>query len=442
MSAQTQLNLPVVADVDHAIDISQIQRRQARAARRQQLADFLDAIYAPDYGSEEKEYFARVWDEQFALWLSQRRSDHTRRAYSNAMAEFKAYMWQQHAIRYLWHVEPRHAVRWLEFMRTVGNALVEKPRPLSDRTANLRLAAISSFYNHMSNATRLVHGDQVGLFVSADGYPRQNPFHSDHVERPPVNPYGNSRPIPLEAYQWMLERLAQKPDKSLADIRDFALLKAFIITGYRADSMLRMQWKDFAPAVDSDGMTYFWRGKGGKKKRKSIDDEVWAAITAYLKADGRYIPGHIIPDDDMYIWQPVRRHGIRNLAVQRYLAAGYLPDDAEMMADEELVERGRNRPIAQSSANGILRRHLRRYYIWKLRQDGMPHAQAANEAKRLVADYHLHSIRHTFANMIDNLELAQEALDHTSIQTTRIYKEAIKDPEDKVSAIIKAKLGI
>ena len=72
----------------------------------------------------------------------------------------------------------------------------------------------------------------------------------------------------------------------------------------------------------------------------------------------------------------------------------------------------------------------------------MPHAQAANEAKRLVADYHLHSIRHTFANMIDNLELAQEALDHTSIQTTRIYKEAIKDPEDKVSAIIKAKLGI
>ena len=92
MSAQTQLNLPVVADVDHAIDISHLQRRQERAARRQQLADLLDAIYAADYGSEEKEMFARLWTDQQSLWLGQMPSAHTRRAYANALTEFTAYM--------------------------------------------------------------------------------------------------------------------------------------------------------------------------------------------------------------------------------------------------------------------------------------------------------------------------------------------------------------
>ncbi|MCB0072645.1 MAG: tyrosine-type recombinase/integrase [Caldilineaceae bacterium] len=447
MSAQTQLNLPVVADVDHAIDISQIQRRQARAARKQQLLDLLDAIYSPEYGSEQKEMFDRLWADQQALWLSQLPSAHTRRAYANALGEFKSYMWTQHAIKFLWLVEPRHAVLWLDFMRTVGNAKLDDPKPLSDRTANLRLAAMSSFYEHMTAATKLVQGDQVGLFVSADGHPRQNPFRSRHVKRPKVVAYGHSNPVPQDAIRWILRRLAAKQNKSLADIRDHAILTTFAFTGYRADSVLSMRWADFQPRTDGDGMTFYWRGKGGKERRKALPARVWNAITAYLKADGRYMPGHITPDDDMVIWQAVRRHGMRNLAVQRFLAAGHQPDDAEMLADEEMDERTHNRPIAQSSANGILRRHLRRYYIHQLRGDGMPYAEAAKEAKRLAADYHLHSLRHTFANAIDqtsdgDIRLVSELLDHSSIQTTRTYLEAIRDPEDKATALLEQAFGL
>lgn len=442
MSAQ--LNLPVVADVDHTI--AHIQRRQAREHRRQKLADFLDAIYAADYGSEEKELFARLWTEQQSLWLSQLPSAHTRRAYANALAEFGAYMWQQHAVRYLWLAEPRHAVLWLDFMRTVGNALLDAPKPLSDRTANLRLAAMSSFYEHMISATKLVHGDQVGLFVSADGYPRQNPFRSRHVKRPKVVAYGNSNPVPQDAIRWILRRLAAKANKSLADIRDHALLTTFAYTGYRADSVLSMQWGDFQPRSDGDGMTFYWRGKGGKERRKAVPPRVWDAICAYLKADGRYSPGHITPADDMAIWLPVRRHGLRTLAVQRYLAAGHTPAQAELLADEEVSGHGHNRAIAQSSANSILRRHLRRYYLHELRGEGMKHADAVVEAKRLAANFHLHSLRHTFANAIDqasegDIRLVSELLDHSSIETTRTYLEAIRDPEDKATALLERAFG-
>lgn len=442
-----QMQLPVVADVDYAIDVRQVQRRQERAERRQKLADFLDAIYAEDYGSEEKEIFARLWTEQHALWIGQLPSKHTRRAYANALAEFQAYMWNQHAIRYLWRVEPHHAVMWLDFMRTRGNALLDEPKPLSDRTANLRLAAMSSFYEHMISATKLVHGDQIGLFVSADGYPRQNPFRSKHVKRPKVIAYGNSNPVPADAIKWILRRIAAKQQKTLADIRDHAMLTTFSYTGYRADSVLSMRWGDFQPRADGEGMTFYWRGKGGKERRKAVPPRVWDAICAYLRADGRYIPGHVTPDDDMVVWQPIRRHGMRNLAVQRYLAAGHRQEDAEMLADEELADRGHNRPIAQSSANGILRRHLRRYYLHQLRGEGMKTPEATIEAKRLAADYHLHSLRHTFANIIDqasdgDIRLVSELLDHSSIETTRTYLEKIRDPEDKATALLERAFGI
>lgn len=442
---QSQAQLPIVA-TETAIDISQLQRRQARAERRQRLADFLDAIYATEYGSEEKEQFDRLWTEQSGLWLQQLPSAHTRRAYSNAVIEFRAYMWNTHAVRHLWLVEPHHAIQWLDFMRTIGNAMLDDPKPVSDRTANQRLAALSSFFEHMIGATKLIHGDQVGLFVSADGYPRQNPFRSGRVKRPKVQPYGNSNPIPQEVISGILRAISHKEEKSLADRRDFALFTTFAFTGYRADSVLSMRWGDFQARADGEGMTFNWRGKGGKERRKAVPPRVWAAITAYLRSSGRFIPGHLTPEPDMYIWQGISTSGTRNLIVHQLIEQGYSEDVAQKLADGQMADYNVNKPITQSTALKALRRRLQRYYTLELRSHGLSHADASAEAKRMAAAYHLHSLRHTFANLIDqasdgDIRLVSELLDHSSIETTRTYLEKIRDPEDKATALLEKMFG-
>lgn len=442
MKQQAQLAL---IEADTAFDLDQLQRRQERTERRQRLADFLDAIYAQDYGSEEKELFDRLWQEQQALWLQQLPSEHTRRSYTLSVSEFRAYLWQNHAVRHLWFVEPQHAIGWVDFMRTTGNSLREDPEPLGDRTINLRLAALSSFYEHMTQATKLVHGDQVGLFVSADGYPRQNPFRSNRVKRPKIVAYGNSRPIPRAASDYIINRLANMRNKALSHYRDHALLLTFYLTGYRADSVLSMQWGDFHMRTDGNGVNFDWSGKGGKQRRKSFPPRCWNLILAYLQADGRFHPGQIAPDDDMYIWQSLRRHGDLNLTVHRLVAKGHEYDEAVLLAKQQLAEKDPNRPIAQSTANDILRRHLRRYFEQDLRRDGMRKDDAKAEALRMAKTYHLHSLRHTFANALveggGDIQLASEALDHSSIETTRTYLESIRDPEDKTTALLEQAYG-
>lgn len=439
--------LPLIeVDTEPSFDIQQLQRRQERTERRQRLSDFLDAIYAEDYGSAEKEQFDQLWQEQQSLWLQQLPSEHTRRAYTLSVSEFRAYLFQRFAIRHLWFVEPQHAIAWIEFMRQVGNALLDDPQPLSDRTVNLRLAALSSFFEHMTQANKLIHGDQVGLFVSADGFPRQNPFRSKRVKRIKVQAYGNSNPVPEQAVKWMIRQLAEQKDKTLAQRRDYALLMTFAFTGYRADSVLRMKWGDFRPRSDGEGITHDWHGKRNKEKRKSFSSRVWNAILAYLEADGRYQPGHVTPDDEMVIWQATKRHGNRNLAIQRFVNKGHERVEAEVLADQYMAEQDPNKPISQSTANDILRRHLRRYFTAELRRDGMNAKDAREEARRMAGTYHLHSMRHRYANTLDqkldgDIRLVSEMLDHSSIETTRTYLESIRDPEDKVTSLLEQAFG-
>lgn len=403
------------------------ERQQEREQRRRQLSAFLDAIYADGYGSDEKERMSLLWDEQRDLWLKRQKSEHTRMAYARALREFKAFLWERFAIRYLWFAEGDHTAAWLDYMKSTGSALAEEPKALSDRTINQRLAALSSYYNHMTNASRLVDGRQIGLFVSADGYPRSNPFRSGNLERPEVQSYGDSTPIPTKVMQSILRGLAEKQNKSLADKRDYALLLTFYRTGYRADSVLQMKWGEIKPKESGEGTVFKWRGKGGKEKRKAFPDGAYHAIVAYLKADGRYAPGfpdHI--EDDEFIWRPLRTHGVKNFG----------------NADEI----GANRHITQSTANEMLRRRLKNHYIGELRRQGLTADQATAEAEKQAQRFHLHSLRHTFAHELDeasngDIRLVSETLDHSRLETTRIYLGAIKDPEDKAVALLQSRFG-
>ncbi len=53
------------------------------------------------------------------------------------------------------------------------------------------------------------------------------------------------------------------------------------------------------------------------------------------------------------------------------MAKGHERDEAEVLADQYMADQDPNKPIAQSTANDILRRHLRKYFQFELRRDGM-----------------------------------------------------------------------
>lgn len=424
---------PQLFDADtadpYAFPIDELQqRRQERQQRKTLLEDFLHAIYADEYGDMEKERWSLLWDEQRDLWLAQQASPHTRDAYARSLREWRAFLYERFAVRYLWLVETQHCIAWAEYMKTFGSTRNRSPKPLSDRTINLRLAAVSSFYQHMEDVYKMVDGQQLGLFVTSDGYPRKNPFRSRNLKRPEVPQYGESAPIPTQAMQTILRHLANKREKTIAHRRDFALLLTFYRTGYRAGSALSMRWGDIHENVRGTGYVHYWTGKGGKQKKKALPSAVYNAIVAYLNADGRFAPGldHHIADED-YIWRPIRTRGVQNFA--------------------NVDELDENRHITQSTANDILRRHLRRYYYHELRAGGLTIPQARSEAKSLALKHSLHKIRHTFAHELDeasgrDLRLVSDALDHSQLQTTMKYTESLREPDDEIGALLAAKFGL
>jgi site-specific recombinase XerD len=412
-------------------DSTYIARSQEASQQRRAAIEYVyDAIWAPDWGTPQKKLWNRYWIDEHDRWLGQQDSPHTQRAYKASLKEFFRYMEDAHAIEYPWMVESRHIVAWIDQLKTVGGYLAVDgtQRPLAERSIGRHLAACSAFYKHMCDCTQMHEGEQVGLYVSRSGRPLQNPFSSSKIKRPAPKSYEGSKAIPTAAMRWILEDLGHKAEKSLSDYRDFALLLTFYRTGYRAASVLSMRWSDFEERTDGKpGAIFAWRGKGGKSKNKAIPAMIHNAIVAYLKASGRWVPGHedhIRPED--YVWRPLRLDGCANFTNVDALDA--------------------NRAITQSTANGILQRHLRRYFAFRLRQEKHPASAIKAEAGRLAKRYHLHSIRHTFASEMaeasgDNILLIQELMDHESPETTRIYIAAIKNPQDKATDLLQARFG-
>ncbi len=417
--------------VYNAPDVFFVERAKAASQqRRAAIESMFDAIWAGEYGSAEKDQWADYWEDELGRWLNQQDSPHTQRAYKSSIKELTRYLRDACGIRWLWMCESRHIVGWIEQLKTVGSyqAIEGEQRPLAERSIGRHLAACSAYYKHMCDCTHIIDGEQVGLYVSRSGHPLPNPFSSSKVKRPSPKAYEGSKAIPTAAMRWILDQLANKADKSISDCRDYALLLTFYRTGYRAASVLNMKWGEFEERTDGRaGAIFAWRGKGGKSKNKAINQMIYNAIVAYLKAAGRWIPGHpnhIQPDD--YIWQPLRIDGCMNFKNVEYLDP--------------------NRAITQSTANGILQRHLRRYFAFKLRQERHPFNAIKGEAARQAKKYHLHSIRHTFASEMaeasgDNILLIQELMDHASPETTRLYIAAIKNPQDKASDLLQARFG-
>lgn len=381
-------------------------------------------LYAHTYGHHPRQLWQTAWDEAARRWLysGRRRSEKTRRLYTESIGLWRTYLAESHAIYHLWQATDHQAAAWLHHLTTAnGNA---------PRTVAVRAAAVSSLYLYAKSTRTLHAGREISLFIDAHGSSRDNPFSSALVSRPTIEQYSDSERIPKEAFQSIIAYLSSlKPTRST--LRNKALLLTFALTGWRAEEVLSMTWRLLAENPDHPGQyTYRWTGKArdGNYESRPLPAPAVDAIIAYLRADGRWSPGapqHIQPEH--YIFRPTTTACVANFKNVAAL------DD--------------NRHITQSTLNDILHRLLLRHFTQHARSLGHTPAAAAIIAKQHADKYSVHSLRHMFAwNLFQakgkDIRFVAGKLGHKNISTTMKYLKSLDKPEDDYSAELAAQLGL
>lgn len=375
-------------------------------------------------GKSEQRRWQEFWQNAEEQWLStgRRRSEHTRRAYREALAQFRDYC-ATNGIDYLWHVTSRQVVGWIQSMEQKG---------ASKRTIAARLAACSSYYKHVIHTTSLWAGREVSLFVDAYGAPRSNPFDDSLVQRPRVAAFSDAKPVSVDAFKWTIDDLRERsgPLAAIEVKRNLALMLAFGFSGWRNDEVISMTWGRIQEGRTPGTYTYQWTGKArdGEMETRALPALVYDAIVAYLKAESRWRPGrpgHI--QDDDFIWRPTRTEGCAN-----FKHVGTLEE---------------NRHISPSSANSVLRGLLRRYYRQVANQRGITGPAGRAWAAERAQQYTIHGLRHLFAHELykgsgNNIKLVSERLGHKSLSTTSVYLHSLEEPTDDFSDLLAKQYGL
>jgi len=323
-----------------------------------------------------------AWEGARAAWLESKRRRsggmNTVKTYASAFKQF--FEWSGVAP---WQVSPVLAQNWV-------TSLAENE--LAETSINLKLAALSSFYEFVQRryTARTADGREVTLWP-AD---RRNPF--DAVERAKVSPYGRAQFPTTDECKAILDAI--HTEASTRGKRDFALLFTLLVTCRRSSEVLNIRWGDIQELGDGN-YSFAYRYKGGDRRKSVLPKECYTIICAYLVADGR-APETMQADDYLFI-----------------------PLDAERITrlrkGSPIVE---NRPISNSQANRILRKYARRVGV------------AEEKA-------HIHGLRHAGARLrvqqakqsgkgIDYAEIMC-LLGHSSLAVTQIYSTTLlEDPED------------
>ena len=167
------------------------------------------------------------WIEAYQAWLESKRrrsgGANTAKTYETAWKQF--FRWSQVKP---WEVTPQLAERWTVFLAHEGreikdrnNGTIIRRQPLSDSSINLKLAALSSFYNFVQKGYDLWPAN------------RRNPF--DGVERNKISPYGRAKYPTADEAKALLAAI--NPD-TLTGKRDFALLFTILVTCRRSSEVL------------------------------------------------------------------------------------------------------------------------------------------------------------------------------------------------------------
>lgn len=321
----------------------------------------------------------------------------TRRAYARDLKLFEDWL-HGIGINY-WEMTPGYAVEWVNWMSTEGKAGRDgqSGQPLARATVNRRIAAVAGFYDYviLKEITRLPDGRYISLWDAC--HPQQpglrNPFSV--VDRYQVEPFSRSRFPATDELKSILDEINTD---CLQGKRDFALIYTYATTCRRFSEIVNLRWGDIE-LLDSGDAVFAYRYKGGKPRKAIIKRMAWAAILAYLRADGRD-PAQMQPGDYVFIpLYPDRGGGLGNID----------------------TDASTNRPISHSTAASILKKYGRR---------------AGVDREKC----HLHALRHAGARLrleqmrergsIDLGEIC-DLLGHSSLAVTQIYLEnAHTDPQD------------
>jgi len=202
--------------------------------------------------------------DALAWFLRTQRSEHTARAYDQAIRDFESVNGG------LENGISREKVS--EWVARMGE------RGLADTTINQRLAALSAYVGFLGDMKLESEAGEIAGFVNK--------------LRRRVNPYGKSRYLNSAQLKRLLSAINVD---TVQGSRDYALFLMFIATGRRSSEIRNLQWKHFE--VESSLVRYRWTGKGNSAMCECPWD-VWQAIINWLNRSGRLI--HMVDDDYIF----------------------------------------------------------------------------------------------------------------------------------------------
>jgi len=192
---------------------------------------------------------AAQWRQAAADWLLNYQSPHTRRVYASAWRQFLASVDVDVS-----EVQRRHVLAYRDELAARG---------LSPATVNLRLSAISSFYDYAV---------KVGLRTD-------NPVTG--IQRPPVDAYGNA--TWLEAGQDVALVASIATDSEIG-LRDRAIILLLLVRGFRVAEVASLRIDALQRSGRRASVTY--KRKGGKVRTVTLPAVAADAIDAYLSSRG------------------------------------------------------------------------------------------------------------------------------------------------------------
>jgi site-specific recombinase XerD len=213
-----------------------------------------------------------------------------------------------------------------------------------------------------------------------------------------ANPVELARPKPPKAYhesqalgdETLRRLLAAVARDTLTELRDYALLLWYLLTGHRRSEVCRLTWGDLV--WEGEALTVRFLVKGGDFVTEVVNPLCWKALREYLEASGRLRA----MEPDAPLWVGHDRAG---------------------------------------QANGQLSSHA-------FAQNLKRYARKAGIEGRV----HVHQLRHSFARILadeqGSLTAVQEALGHKNLATTRVYVESIRVKPDRHSQAVAERLGL
>lgn len=246
-----------------------------------------------------------------------------------------------------------------------------KEKGLSNSTICNKIAAISAYYQYLMEPSD----------ITGEKLAESNPVNKKHRRDIKVDPYENSRKLSLEEFQAICSKIDTRTIKGK---RDFAILNFYVFTGRRRSEIAGLTFENIY--FENDSVFYKFVGKGGKKDKCEIVPPVWNAIQDYLEASKRDLK------DDSALFVATKDN------------AKYLGHNVDM-----------EKPLSGEAIQQMIKHYSKKA---GLKDDEVT----------------LHGVRHLFAELRqklgDRVEVIQEKLGHSHLNTTQIYLKTLENKKD------------